>query len=134
MLVKCNLILSSIAGNLFSGPTLHIHLIMLPLCLLVFLVLVLYSITLRTQGEYNLPFAPKGKALLVNKRNKPNKITSCIPYSCWNTQLSTSTVSVSWLEQVRHLISSSCKILSHLLCTQRLLHLIKLYKETFLLS
>lgn len=58
-------ILASFFSNLITESTLNDQ-VSLP-----------YTITLSTQVQYDLPFAPKSKPLLVNKH-----LTPSIPYSC----------------------------------------------------
>ena len=75
MLFNFSLVLSLPAEILSSGLMLLIHLTMLtsiPYSLITFIFLfnksspALCSITLRIKAEYNLPFVPKGKPLLVH--------------------------------------------------------------------
>ena len=73
-----SLVLSSFAEILSSGLTLNIHLTILASLLsslitsssLTGQVSLLFSITLRTYAEYDLPFAPMGKLLLAKKGTK----------------------------------------------------------------
>ena len=78
MLFNFSLVLSSSAKILSSGLMLHIYLTILALFLsslitsssLVDQVSLATRIILCTHAEYNLPFAPKGNILLVNKDTK----------------------------------------------------------------
>ena len=104
----------------------HIHLTILvlllssliPFCFFTGKVSIQYSITLRTNAKYNLPFAPKGKLRMAKKGNKSlNLAPSTLDHLC-------KSVNFTSLAHVWHLnlllFFSLALILLRLLCTQHL--------------
>ena len=145
MVFYCSLFIDSATEILTFGVTVYIHVVILasfPSSLITSpssngQFSLAYIIALRTQAQYNLPFAPKGKLLLVNKHDESLKVhhpllaltknifnlTRSSPYfltkvtkrlqnfrrlDIYSVLEHFSSVAVSWFLQDRYMNSSSC--------------------------